>query len=201
LPISRTIDQWPDPNRSLVFHSIQKIAILVIDGFFVINENGDIRFAGAYVEMSQDVRNRLAHEVFRLVSTRTPDLRNMFPRDSITSFAFKRKVAVFDRAYATLYVITIVDECENTLAILDIIHTFVQCLNGCFKDVPEVHFAFDMALQALDSLINGRLIFETQHEIALTRLAEENAADKKFSIKMNFPPGRQTIVIDSLCEK
>jgi AP-3 complex subunit sigma len=86
-------------------------------------------------------------------------------------------------------VITIVDECENTLSILDIIHTFVQVLNGCFKDVSEVQLAFnpDKALQALDSLINGGLIFETQHELALTRLAEENAADKRFGITMNFP--------------
>jgi AP-3 complex subunit sigma len=161
----------------------------MIYGFFVINENGDIRLARAYVEMSQDVRNRLAHELFRLVSTRTPNLCNMFPGDGLTSYEFKRKVSVVYRGYATLYVITIVDECENTLSILDIIHTFVQVLNGCFKDVSEVQLAFnpDKALQALDSLINGGLIFETQCDLALTRLAEENAADKKFGIVMNLP--------------
>jgi AP-3 complex subunit sigma len=162
----------------------------MIYGIFVINENGDIRLARAYVEMPQDVRNRLAHEVFRLVSTRTQNLCNFVPGDSISSYQFKRKVTVVYRAYATLYVIAIVDECENPLSILDIIHTFVQVLNGCFKDVSEVQLAFnpDKALQALDSLINGGLIFETVSDLALTRLAEENAADKRFTIKMNVPP-------------
>jgi AP-3 complex subunit sigma len=163
----------------------------MISGFFVINENGDIRFARAYAEIPQETWNRLAHEVFRLVSTRTPNLCNMFPGDGITSYEFKRKVSIVYRAYATLVVNTIVDECENALSIFDIIHSFVQVLNGCFRDVSEVQLAFnpDKALQALDSMINGGLIFETQNEIALTRLAEENAADKTFGIKLNFPPG------------
>jgi AP-3 complex subunit sigma len=162
----------------------------MIYGIFVINESGDIRLARAYVEMPQDVRNRLAHEVFRLVSTRTHNLCNFVPGDSISSYQFKRKVTVVYRAYATLFVIAIVDECENPLSILDIIHTFVQVLNGCFKDVSEVQLAFnpDKALQALDSLINGGLIFETVSDLALMRLAEENAADKRFTIRMNFPP-------------
>jgi AP-3 complex subunit sigma len=161
----------------------------MIYGFFVINESGDIRLARAYIEMTQDARNRLAHEVFRLVSTRAPELCNIIPGDAITSYTFQRKVSIVYRGYATLYVITIVDECENPLSILDIIHTFVNVLNGCFRDVSEVQLAFnpDKALQALDALINGGLIFETQVDLALARLAEENAADKKFGIRMNLP--------------
>jgi AP-3 complex subunit sigma len=63
-------------------------------------------------------------------------------------------------------------------------------LNGCFKDFSEIHLAFnpDKPLQPLDSLINGGLIFETASDLALARLAEENAADKRFAIRMNFPP-------------
>ena len=161
----------------------------MIYGFFVINENGEIRLARSYIEMTQDARNKLAHEVFRMVSTRAPNLCNIFPGDGITSFQFTRKVSIVYRTYASLYVITVVDEVENPLAILDIIHTFVEVLNGCFKDVSEVHLAFhpDKALQVLDSLINGGLIFETQQELALARLAEENAQDKKFGIRMNVP--------------
>jgi AP-3 complex subunit sigma len=161
----------------------------MIYGFFAINENGDLRLARVYVEMTQDTRNRLAHEVFRLISTRPPGLSSIVPGDSLTSYAFKRKVSVIYRAYTTLFVVAIVDECENPLSMLDIIHAFMQVLNGCFKDVSEVQLAFnpDKALQALDSLVNGGLVFETQADLALARLADENAADKRFPIKMNFP--------------
>ena len=160
----------------------------MIYAFFVINENGDIRLARAYIEMNQETRNRLAHEVFRMVSARSSNLCNIIPGDGIKSFPFQRKVSVVYRSYATLFVISVVDECENPLAMLDIIHTFVEVLNGCFKDVSEVQLAFnpDKALQALDSLINGGLIFETSQELALSRLYEENAADKRFGIKMNI---------------
>ena len=138
--------------------------------------------------MSQDQRNRLAHEVFRMVSTRSTNLCNIIPGDSITSFTFQRKVSIVYKTYASLYVIVVADECENPLAILDIIQSFVEVLNGCFRDVSEVQLAFnpDKALQVLDSLINGGLIFETNQELALQRLAEENEADKKFGIKMNY---------------
>ena len=160
----------------------------MIYAFFVINENGEIRLARSYIEMSQETRNRLAHEVFRMVSTRPSNLCNIIPGDSISSYSFSRKVSIVYRSYASLFVITIVDECENPLAILDIIHTFVEVLNGCFRDVSEVQLAFnpDKALQVLDSLINGGLIFETNQELALQRLAEENEADKRFGIKMNY---------------
>jgi AP-3 complex subunit sigma len=55
----------------------------------------------------------------------------MFPATNISSYAFMRTVSIVYRAYATLSVITIVDDCQNPLAILDIIHTFVHVLNGC----------------------------------------------------------------------
>jgi hypothetical protein len=57
--------------------------------------------------MPQDVRNHLAHEFFRLVSTLTHNLCNFIPENSLSSSQFKGTVTVVSRAYATLYVIAI----------------------------------------------------------------------------------------------
>jgi AP-3 complex subunit sigma len=160
----------------------------MIYAFFVLNEHGEIRLARSYVEMTQGDRTRLAHEIFRLISARDPTRANIVPGDAITSVAFPRRVSLVYRAHAGLLVATIIDDAESALSMLDLTQTFVQVLNGCFKDASDAHIAFnpDKALQALDALINGGLVFETQGELALARIAEENAADKRFGIKMNL---------------
>jgi AP-3 complex subunit sigma len=81
-------------------------------------------------------------KIFRIASTYSQNFCNIVPGDSLTSLKFRRKRIIFYRIYATLYVMTIVDETENSLAILDIIHTFVEVWNGCCKYVSEVQLAF-----------------------------------------------------------
>lgn len=160
----------------------------MIYGFFVINELGEVRLARSYVDMTPETRNKLALEVFRLVSVRPETLCKIVSGENLVTFQFPRKTSIVYRKYASLLILAIVDEdSENPLAIMDIIHTFVEVLNGCFKDVSEIQLAYnpDKALQVLDSLINGGLIYETQTEVALKRLAEENHLDKRFGIKLN----------------
>ena len=158
----------------------------MIYGFFVLNEFGEIRLARSYVEMSVDCRNRLAYEIFKLISTRSQDLSNIVKGTGIQAYVFPRNPSIVYRRYAALYVVAIIDDIENPLAVLDIIHSFVQVLDGCFKDVSEVEIAYhpDKALQALDQLIHGGLLFESDQAIALQRIAEENTQDKKFAIHM-----------------
>lgn len=46
------------------------------------------------------------------------------------------------RNYATLYFIFIVDSSESELGILDLIQTFVETLDKCFKNVCELDLVF-----------------------------------------------------------
>ena len=40
----------------------------MIYAFFVINENGDIRLARAYIEMNQETRNHQEHQIYAILS-------------------------------------------------------------------------------------------------------------------------------------
>ena len=48
------------------------------------------------------------------------------------------------RHYATLYFIFIVDGSESELGILDLIQTFVETLDKCFRNVCELDLVFHM---------------------------------------------------------
>ena len=48
------------------------------------------------------------------------------------------------RNYATLYFIFCVDGAESELGILDLIQTFVEALDKCFKSVCELDLVFHM---------------------------------------------------------
>jgi AP-3 complex subunit sigma len=93
--------------------------------------------------MTHDTRNRLGQEVFRTVSMRGSELCNVVAGNTITSSTFQRKLSIVCRTYATLVVITVVDESKTRLSMLHIIHTILQIVNGCFEDVSEVQLRFN----------------------------------------------------------
>ena len=66
------------------------------------------------------------------------------------------------RKYATLYIVAIVDERENLLSTLDLIHLFVQTLDKVFPNVTELDivFNYDKIMFIVRELIQGGLLIE-----------------------------------------
>lgn len=74
-----------------------------------------------------------------------------------------REDRVIYRRYASLYVILGVDEGENELAVLELIHLFVEALDSYFSSVCELDIMFnlDRAHLILDELLLCGDVVET----------------------------------------
>lgn len=79
------------------------------------------------------------------------------------------------RQYATLYIVFIVDNGENELAILDLIQVFVESMDRCFSAVCELDLIFNMHKihYILNEIIVGGMVIETNLDDILLRYNEQ----------------------------
>nr|XP_027193866.1 AP-3 complex subunit sigma-like [Dermatophagoides pteronyssinus] len=95
------------------------------------------------------------------------------------------KLLLMYRQYATLYIVFIVDNGENELAILDLIQVFVESMDRCFSAVCELDLIFNMHKihYILNEIIVGGMVIETNLDDILLRYNEqcklENESDQQ----------------------
>ncbi|KAK1651752.1 hypothetical protein QYE76_069557 [Lolium multiflorum] len=90
---------------------------------------------------------------------------------------------------AKLYFVFAFDSSENELAMLDLVHVFVETLNRCFKNVCELDivFNFNKLHTVLDEMILGGQVIETNSE-EIMRSVEEIARLEKQSNTTSLIP-------------
>eukprot|EP00919_Chromeraceae_sp_WS-2016_P028784 GHVR01068184.1.p1 GENE.GHVR01068184.1~~GHVR01068184.1.p1 ORF type:complete len:122 (+),score=14.41 GHVR01068184.1:210-575(+) len=87
------------------------------------------------------------------------------------------------RHFATLFFIIGIDSNESVLGVLDLIQVFVQVLDSSFENVCELDivFHFDKVNYALDEIIQGGLVLETNVPIVTRALDEAKKKIKEQS--------------------
>ncbi|CAN0899250.1 AP-1 complex subunit sigma-1 [Linum grandiflorum] len=128
----------------------------------LISRQGKVRLTKWYSPYSQKERSKIIRELSGIVLNRGPKLCN---------FVEWRGYRVIYRRYAGLYFCMSIDEADNELEILDIIHHFVEILDRYFGSVCELDliFNFHKAYYILDEiLIAGE--FQESSKRAVIRL-------------------------------
>ncbi|CAN1843037.1 AP-1 complex subunit sigma-1 [Linum perenne] len=112
----------------------------------LISRQGKVRLTKWYSPYSQKERSKVIRELSGIVLNRGPKLCN---------FVEWRGYRVVYRRYAGLYFCMCIDEADNELEILDIIHHFVEILDRYFGSVCELDliFNFHKAYYILDEII------------------------------------------------
>eukprot|EP01063_Lacrimia_lanifica_P014111 TRINITY_DN20777_c0_g1_i1.p1 TRINITY_DN20777_c0_g1~~TRINITY_DN20777_c0_g1_i1.p1 ORF type:complete len:150 (+),score=60.71 TRINITY_DN20777_c0_g1_i1:91-540(+) len=142
----------------------------MIKGVLIINNHCKARLLKFYDRIPYDTQQAMVGEIYRIVSKRSDD--------NFCNFAEGCKlwpggdVRLVYRQYATLYFVFVVDGSESELAILDLVHVFVQTLDSCFKEVCELDFIFhsDRVHYILDEIIMGGMVLETSKDEILRSL-------------------------------
>lgn len=88
---------------------------------------------------------------------------------------WRDKLVVFKR-YASLFFVSVQDRADNELLTLEIIHHFVETLDGYFKNVCELDiiFNFHKAYFILDELIIAGQIQETSKRKIIQACASQD---------------------------
>jgi AP-3 complex subunit sigma len=118
------------------------------------------------------VQQRLIAEIFTLVSARPSSSCNFLPLPPLLAPSTPQAESndapslVTYRHYATLYFIVISTSTESPLALLDLIHVFVESLDYLFEDVCELDliFNFETLHAVLGEMIVGGVVVETGRE-------------------------------------
>jgi AP-4 complex subunit sigma-1 len=125
----------------------------------LVNKQGQTRLAKYYEDHSIDERLAIEGEVVRKCLGRS--------ENQCSFFEYKTYKIVY-RRYASLYFIVGVDEYENELAILELIHLIVETFDSYFNNVCELDIMFNLEKghMILDEvLLNGRLVETSQKHI------------------------------------
>jgi len=133
----------------------------MIKSILVINTSGKPRVTKFYDRKPEEEQQRLIREIFQLVSKRNDSMCNFL---EVKGLWGSKDLKLIYRHYATLYFIFVVDSSESELGILDLIQTFVETLDKCFKNVCELDLVFhaDKVHYILDEIIMGGMVLETK---------------------------------------
>lgn len=139
-----------------------------------VNSDGVPRLTKFYTPVAIATQRVLLAQVFLLVSQRAPNSSSFLnpPRllDDIDD------ISLVYRRYATLYFVVICDDQELDLAILDLIHVFVECLDKCFANVCELDLVFGwQTLQlVVEEIVQGGMVIDTSVQRIVALLDEAN---------------------------
>lgn len=127
------------------------------------NRMGKTRLAKWYVPCEDNEKERQKTDIHRLVNAR----ENRF-----TNFVEYRNMKVVYRRYASLFFCCVVDVADNELAVLELIHLFVETLDHFFGNVCELDivFHFHRVYFILDEMVLGGEMLETSKPAILERL-------------------------------
>ena len=89
-----------------------------------------------------------------------------------TNFLEFRNHKIIYRWYASLYFTLCIDDVDNELSILELIHLFVEVLDQYFGNVCELDLVFNFykVYQILDEMIVGGELMETSKRVILEAL-------------------------------
>merc|ERR1711935_875843 len=134
----------------------------------LISRQGKSRLTKWYVPYSQKEKNRIVREVTTQCLERPSKLCNFLE--------WKDGKIVYKR-YASLYFICMVDNEDNELMALEMIHHFVEVLDRYFGNVCELDliFNFHKAYYILDELMMAGELQETSKKGVLRVVAAQDA--------------------------
>ncbi|KAF7703697.1 hypothetical protein HF521_022704 [Silurus meridionalis] len=131
----------------------------------LFSRQGKLRLQKWYVPISDLQKKKISREVIQMVLARKPKM---------CSFLEWRDLKIVYKRYASLYFCCAVEDQENELITLEIIHRYVELLDKYFGSVCELDiiFNFEKAYYILDEFILGGEAQETSKKIVLKAIEQ-----------------------------
>ncbi|GKT17623.1 Adaptor protein complex, sigma subunit like protein [Aduncisulcus paluster] len=132
----------------------------MIEAVIVVNNHGLPRLLRFYEDYTTAEQQKVMGRVYEILTKRKDTSCNFLSGDVGLKNPNTR---VIFRHYATLYFAFVIDESESPLAIMDLIHIYVEALDLAFQSVCELDLIFnaDKANFILDEVLCGGLEAET----------------------------------------
>ncbi|PXF44784.1 AP-1 complex subunit sigma-1 [Gracilariopsis chorda] len=141
----------------------------MIHWILLINRQGKVRLSKWYESFTETERSAILRDVQSHVLTRSSKMCNVVDRKD-NKIVYKR--------YASLYFIACIDADENELAMMELLHVFVEVLDSYFGNVCELDliFHFTRAYWILDEMFSGGELLECDKSAVLAAVYSKDAA-------------------------
>jgi len=142
----------------------------MIEGVFIINSTGNLRFIKIYTEEEKpNERENLIKRIFQSM-TNSKEISVILDFEYMSN---QRKLVY--KAFGSIYIALLLDDSENELAILDFISVMMQCFDEIFKGVCELHFIMnpEKIYYIVDEMISGGIVIETSKSEIISNYNEK----------------------------
>ncbi|KAG5891459.1 hypothetical protein JTB14_004406 [Gonioctena quinquepunctata] len=133
----------------------------------LFSRQGKLRLQKWYVAHPDKLKKKITRELITTILARKPKM---------CSFLEWRDLKIVYKRYASLYFCCAIEQCDNELLTLEIIHRYVELLDKYFGSVCELDiiFNFEKAYFILDELLLGGEVQETSKKNVLKAIAAQD---------------------------
>jgi len=139
----------------------------MIQFMLLFSRQGKLRLSKWFAAQHERQKKKVSREIIATVLSRKPKM---------CSFLEWKDLKIVYKRYASLYFCCAVEQGDNELAVLEIIHRYVELLDKYFGSVCELDiiFNFEKAYFMLDELLLGGEIQETSKKNVLKAIAAQD---------------------------
>ncbi|OLL24939.1 AP-1 complex subunit sigma-1 [Neolecta irregularis DAH-3] len=143
---------------------------MAIQYILLVSRQGKVRLAKWFTTLSPKERSKIVKDVTQLILAR---------RTKMCNFLEYKDSKVVYRRYASLFFITGIENNDNELITLEIVHRYVEILDRYFGNVCELDliFNFQKAYFLLDELLMAGEIQETSKKSILRHISKQDETE------------------------
>ncbi|KAL6483592.1 hypothetical protein MHYP_G00084640 [Metynnis hypsauchen] len=162
-------------GRILIFFSTVKMQFMLL-----FSRQGKLRLQKWYVPLSDKEKKKITRELVQTVLARKPKM---------CSFLEWRDLKIVYKRYASLYFCCAIEDQDNELITLEIIHRYVELLDKYFGSVCELDiiFNFEKAYFILDEFLLGGEAQETSKKNVLKAIEQADLLQEPRHEYFNVP--------------
>ncbi|XP_031431066.1 AP-1 complex subunit sigma-2 isoform X1 [Clupea harengus] len=150
----------------------------------LFSRQGKLRLQKWYVPLSDKEKKKITRELVQTVLARKPKM---------CSFLEWRDLKIVYKRYASLYFCCAIEDQDNELITLEIIHRYVELLDKYFGSVCELDiiFNFEKAYFILDEFLLGGEAQETSKKNVLKAIEQADLLQENLDFQIRLFPGCQ----------
>ncbi|XP_014848452.1 PREDICTED: AP-1 complex subunit sigma-2 isoform X2 [Poecilia mexicana] len=159
-------------------------ALFMMQFMLLFSRQGKLRLQKWYVPLSDKEKKKITRELVQTVLARKPKM---------CSFLEWRDLKIVYKRYASLYFCCAIEDQDNELITLEIIHRYVELLDKYFGSVCELDiiFNFEKAYFILDEFLLGGEAQETSKKNVLKAIEQADLLQENIDFQMRLFAGRQ----------
>jgi len=139
----------------------------MLNFLLLFSRQGKLRLQKWYYSQPSKTEKKVTRDLIQLILSRKPKM---------CSFLDYKHYKIVYKRYASLYFLCGIDQSDNELLTLELIHRYVELLDKYFGSVCELDiiFNFEKAYFILDELLIGGEIQETNKKSILKAIAAQD---------------------------